>query len=586
VTSCPNPPQDESREQIGFVRRPMVRWFDPVQLAGTALQVVVSSLFGAYSDKREIQAALSPGAQANREYAEAEELWIDYVADLGDGFEPTYSVAYLHSRPRLALRGPDGRSWDTERGRLLVMGGDQVYPTATRTEYEDRLIGPYRAALPCVEPESAAPHLYAIPGNHDWYDGLTNFMRIFCQRHWIGGWKTQQQRSYFALELPHRWWLWAIDIQFDAYIDDPQLDYFRAAKKLLREGDRLVLLTGKPSWTKALEDDPSYRNLAFFEKEMLADTGARLALVVSGDLHHYVRYEDRSGVRQRITAGGGGAYLYPTHHVAEDLRLQEGDSTFEYDLKAAFPPKERSRRLRWWAPWRLPLKNWRLLRVFALIFFALALLMQVPVRRAIRPSGEVDAGAMPGLWLDLVTSRWFVFAALILLGALVLFAAGRSLLQKVPLGAAHAVPQLLMLSWAVVFSAWLLALPGDWSMRFPLLVAALTALVASLPGAWLLGLYLAVCDWVFGTHRPLFGDPLDRHANEAFACQGIADWKNFLRLHIGPEGTLTIFPVGVERVARRKELRLNTTGAPGDPFFLAPESLEARLIEPEPIRIA
>jgi len=585
MTTCPHPPQDESREQLGFVPRTMVRWFDPVQLAGTALQVAVSAVFGAYSDKREIQAALAPGAKASREYVNDREIWIDYVADLGDGFEPTYTIAYLLARPRLALRGPDGRSWDTERGRILVMGGDQVYPTATRTDYEDRLIGPYRAALPCVEPESAAPHLYTIPGNHDWYDGLTSFIRIFCQGHWIGGWKTRQERSYFALELPHRWWLWAIDIQFDAYIDDPQLTYFRAAKKLLREGDRVVLLTGKPSWTKGMDGDSSYRNLAFFEKEMLGDTGATLALVVSGDLHHYVRYEGRTGGRQRITAGGGGAYLYPTHHMPEELRLEEAAGVIEYDLKAAFPTKRKSRRLRWWAPWRLPIRNWRLLRVLAALFFLLALLMQVPVRGAILPSGEIRLADLPDLWADLVTSRWFVFAALILLTVLVLFAAGRSLLQKVPLGVAHALPQLLLLSWLVAFSAWLLELPDDWSRRFPLLVAALAAVLASLPGAWLLGLYLATCDWIFGDQRRLFGDRLDRHANEVFSCQSIEDWKNFLRLHIDAGGSLTIFPVGVERVVRRGELRLNTAGAPGDPFFLVPDTLEARLIEGEPIRI-
>jgi hypothetical protein len=563
----------------------MVRWFDPVQLAGTALQVVVSSLFGAYSDKREIQAALAPDASPSKEYADDGELWLDYVADLGDGFESTYTMAHLLSCPQLSLSNAAGRSWETERGRLLVMGGDQVYPTATRTAYEDRLLGPYRAALPCVEPESDAPHLYAIPGNHDWYDGLTSFMRIFCQGHWIGGWKTKQERSYFALELPHGWWLWAIDIQFDAYIDDPQLNYFHAAKKLLYEGDRVVLLTGKPSWTKAMEDDPSYRNLAFFEQEMLEGTGAELAVVVSGDLHHYVRYEDRTGGRQRITAGGGGAYLYPTHHMPETLRLEEVGGARDYDLKAAFPAKETSRRLRWWAPWLLPIRNWRLLRVFAGLFFALALLMQVPVRRGIPRSGDVALSDVPSLWADLVLSRWFVFAALILVGALVLFAAGRSLLQQVPLGVAHAVPQLLVLSWLVPLSAWLLAFPGDWSKRFPLLIAVLTSLLASFPGASLLGLYLAVCDWIFGLHRPLFGDPLDRHANEVFSCQAIRDWKNFLRLHIDRDGALTIFPVGVDRVARSRELRLNTGGAPGDPFFLLPDGLRGHLLEDEPIRI-
>ena len=137
--------------------------------------------------------------------------------------------------------------------------------------------------------------------------------------------------------------------------------------------------------------------------------------------------------------------------------------------------------------------------------------------------------------------------------------------------------------WAV--ATYLLALPDDWSRRFPVLVAALAALLATLPGASLLGLYLALCDWIFGEQRRLFGGRLDRHANEAFSCQGIMDFKNFLRLHIDAKGTLTIFPVGVERIARRRELRLNSNGAPGDPFFL-PEALEARLIEAEPISVA
>ena len=59
-------------------------------------------------------------------------------------------------------------------------------------------------------------------------------MRLFCQRNWIGGWQTRQERSYFALRLSERWWLWATDIQFDTYIDGPQLAYFQSASDELR----------------------------------------------------------------------------------------------------------------------------------------------------------------------------------------------------------------------------------------------------------------------------------------------------------------------------------------------------------------
>ena len=43
-----------------------------------------------------------------------------------------------------------------------------------------------------------------------------------------GHWKTEQTRSYFAIKLVPGWWLWAVDTQFDTYIDPPQLSYFRS----------------------------------------------------------------------------------------------------------------------------------------------------------------------------------------------------------------------------------------------------------------------------------------------------------------------------------------------------------------------
>ena len=66
------------------------------------------------------------------------------MADTGDGFDATYSVAYLLAQPSLTV---DGET--LPRGQALVLGGDQVYPTAeqpgaTRTGSR----GPFRAALP------------------------------------------------------------------------------------------------------------------------------------------------------------------------------------------------------------------------------------------------------------------------------------------------------------------------------------------------------------------------------------------------------------------------------------------------------
>ena len=58
----------------------------------------------------------------------------------------------------------------------------------------------------------------------------------------------RQRRSYFAVKLPQRWWLLGIDIQFDTYIDKPQMDYFRHVASLIQDGDGIILCNAKPSW--------------------------------------------------------------------------------------------------------------------------------------------------------------------------------------------------------------------------------------------------------------------------------------------------------------------------------------------------
>jgi hypothetical protein len=164
-TSPPCLPRPSSPSEPGFVRRPMVRWLDPHQLVDTAVRVPLSGIFSSYADSRVWQ-VLEPADVPDRS-GEAD-LWLDYVADLGDGWNSTYTVARLLATEELKLDW-DGETYSTERGQILVMGGDQVCPVPNATEYENRMLGPYRAALPCVAGE--APELFAIPGSHDRYDG-------------------------------------------------------------------------------------------------------------------------------------------------------------------------------------------------------------------------------------------------------------------------------------------------------------------------------------------------------------------------------------------------------------------------------
>ncbi|MEJ7764546.1 MAG: hypothetical protein WKF86_03525, partial [Acidimicrobiales bacterium] len=139
MAGTPGGPTDEpsslvarpsSEADLGFVRRPMVRWFDPHQLLDTAVRVVVSGIFSSYADNRELQAR-RPAEVTDR--SGADDVWFDYVADLGDGWNSTYTVARLLATEELKLEW-DGETHVTERGRILVMGGDQVYPVPKAVE--------------------------------------------------------------------------------------------------------------------------------------------------------------------------------------------------------------------------------------------------------------------------------------------------------------------------------------------------------------------------------------------------------------------------------------------------------------------
>src|SRR5262249_50633926 len=65
-------------------------------------------------------------------------------------------------------------------GEILLFGGDTAYPVATAQEISNRVLVPFNEALSGA---SGPPRvLLGIPGNHDWYDGLDGFGRMFRRR--------------------------------------------------------------------------------------------------------------------------------------------------------------------------------------------------------------------------------------------------------------------------------------------------------------------------------------------------------------------------------------------------------------------
>jgi hypothetical protein len=552
-----------SEEQLGFRPQEAVRWLAPRVLITTGAQSVVAAIFGSYADKRELQGSLP--AQVH-DHGDRDELWLDYVADLGDGFDATFSVASLLAEPELDLGTP------TQRGHLLVMGGDEVYPAASTGGYEDRSKGVYRAALPVAPAEP--PTLFALPGNHDWYDGLTSFLRVFAQRRPFGGWQTEQTRSYFAVRLPNRWWLYAIDTQFDDYIDAPQLEYFSGASADLRPGDAVILCTSTPSWVEAGCGGRSkgYDTIEFFQREIIRPRGANVRVMLSGDKHHYARYTERDGTGQRITSGLGGAYLASTERLPDELvlppeksRVREPSPPATFDLAARYP--EGTARLAagiFRLPWRNP------------GFWGLTGMAQLVATAAVLYGIAESAGRDGVFGLLAAWSPAILAAAVLTLGG-VAFARidmPKANKRNIVAGVLHAMAHLgLTVGWAVVIR-WLYhdALPDGEAADWLVFVIALvgTPLVIGFVDAELVALYLLVAS--------RFGINL----NEVMAGQSIEDHKGFLRLHIDRTGTLTIYPVKLDRVCR--EWTADPAGAPADPLLRPKQPLKAELIEP-PIRV-
>jgi Calcineurin-like phosphoesterase len=572
----PARPRRFTPHDLRFTPQRAVRWFSPGVLTASGLHVGVTSVFGSFLDKRELQS--SKPCEPDRRYAGRQELWLDYVADTGDGFEATATVACQVARRELEV---DGHDEPLPRGDIMVLGGDEVYPAASAEGYENRLEGPWRAALPWTVRDH--PTVYAIPGNHDWYDGLTGFMRLFGQDdRWLGGWQTNQTRSYFAVALPHDWWLWGIDIQSDSLIDEPQLDFFaRVAAEAA--GGRLILSTAVPTWTELDRDPHAYRNLAYLERTLLRPNGIELKLTVAGDQHHYSRYEHRGaddseiGPTHKITAGGGGAFLHPTHQLPRRATIgitpDRPDDVADYAVVARYPDAQRSRRLSSRAL-LLAVRNPSFLVVPGLASVALLWTIQFGLRSLGADPGQSFADAAAGWdWLDLFgglfrNSFSAVFLLLVLLG-LWAFAKTPSwaargwprLGAKTGLALVHLAAQVVMMATVALAAVTVAGWFGD-GWIFAVVASAVAFGLGAVAGATVMGAYLALAVAMPGLHA---------HANEAFAAARITGYKNFLRMHVGPDGALTVHAIGIDRAVKRRRWRAVRDDG-GDP--------EASWIEP------
>ena len=221
--------------------------------------------------------------------------------------------------------------------RFVVVASDVVYPTGAMKDYESRFWLPFKGV---------AKPVYAIPGNHDWYDALEGFVATFFQRDAArlamkariaadGGLSSTtderieefiaraeflrgqygvptgaQDAPFFQIQTPS-FALIAVDTGVLRGVDREQLTWLRAVLDASR-GKLVMAVLGHPIFAgghDVARGDPEFMEL----RGLLRAHGVRI--IMAGDTHDLEYYEepvaDESGsfTVHHWVNGGGGAYL-------------------------------------------------------------------------------------------------------------------------------------------------------------------------------------------------------------------------------------------------------------------------------------
>ena len=366
----------------GTARPRAIAWFGFSAFWGHLRHLLASAIATDNIDSRQWMAPEPPddllrralGVLAARGAKEARSLagafggaiWMDFVADTGDDVSVSEAVARLVFADYRAEH--EGEEIDLPRGHVPFLGGDLAYPVATVREITRRLITPWNRVLEACA-DDVPRLLLAVPGNHDWYDGLDGFARL-CQAPcdfetpaprdetlhpepsefpvlaWaeafsrgvavrkpgalaLFGYYPVQRTSYFRVALTEHVELWGVDRQLKQ-IDRRQREYFRSSAT----ATPLVVL---PDPARAWGETRAHGAASL--RAIGVDPKAQRAYVLAGDVHHYER--SREGDSVHVVAGGGGAFLHGG-------RVASGGA---YTIDAQFPGAKAS----WSLLKRLPL---------------------------------------------------------------------------------------------------------------------------------------------------------------------------------------------------------------------------------------
>lgn len=221
--------------------------------------------------------------------------------------------------------------------KFVVISSDVVYPTGAMKDYESRFWLPFKGVTKPV---------YAIPGNHDWYDALEGFVATFFQPNAArvamrarvaadGGVSSTtdarieeliaradflrrqynvptgtQAAPFFQVQTP-AFALIAVDTGVLRGVDPDQFKWLREALEASR-GKMVMAVLGHPFFAgghDVAHDDEEFMAI----RELLRAYG--VAIVMAGDTHDLEYYEEPvaaatgSFTVHHWVNGGGGAYL-------------------------------------------------------------------------------------------------------------------------------------------------------------------------------------------------------------------------------------------------------------------------------------
>ena len=238
--------------------------------------------------------------------------------------------------------------------KFVVVSSDVVYPTGAMRDYELKFWLPFKGTNKPV---------YAIPGNHDWYDALEGFAATFLEpdaarramqarldvdrgistttdrrieqylaeaarlQHEYGVPVRQQAGPFFQVQTPH-FALFAVDTGVARRVDPEQWNWLVAALEASRGKTKMAIL-GHPFYAGGrfvAEGSPDFVRL----HDLLREHG--VAIVMAGDTHDLEFYREPGGRGDdpalHFVNGGGGAYLsfgtpldWPTEPATADWAI-------------------------------------------------------------------------------------------------------------------------------------------------------------------------------------------------------------------------------------------------------------------------